>query len=109
MSTRRCPRCTESKPYDQFYVRKTGRYAGYHYGYCKPCSSAYGKAHYRLDDEYRENRKALARQHYADHTEQHRLKQQAWKDKNRIRNQAYGRMYWHAQGKSKRHARQHAA
>jgi hypothetical protein len=56
--TRRCQRCGEYKPLDQFTKRKAGTY----HGYCKPCVAAYlrewkqrNREHYL---EYRRARRA---------------------------------------------------
>lgn len=53
---KRCPRCGETKPLDEFY-RKKDRLAG---SYCKPCQHAYVREHYkRTSAVYNARRYAL--------------------------------------------------
>jgi hypothetical protein len=80
METKRCPRCTETKPWSEFYLRKTGRDAGRPYAYCRPCHSAvtvaWNKAHpaysrgwekdkYHQYDEHRTRKLARTRDWHA--------------------------------------------
>src|SRR5947207_13464490 len=49
METKRCPKCGLTKSMEAFYVRKTGRDAGYVYSYCNECATATRKkSNYKL-------------------------------------------------------------
>ena len=103
--TRRCPHCRESKPYDLFYVRKSGRYAGQHYGWCKPCQSEYHKARYKHEPEYREASLKRSAEWHDENPERHNEIIANWKRNNAARNRAVNLAHWHTKGKLKQQER----
>ena len=65
---RRCGRCGELKPVDDFAWRRRGR--GQRDSFCRPCRSAYGRAHYlankqRYVDQAREQKRKVTRERTA--------------------------------------------
>lgn len=90
--SKRCPRCGETKPFFEFYVRAGS--ADGHRAECKVClrakqlaynelhraaRAAYGRAHYQKNAD---RRKAWQRQNYREFTDEYRERGRLWYQRN---------------------------
>ena len=103
--TRHCVHCNESKPYDLFYIHKSGKHIGLHYGWCKPCQSEYKKDRYRNEPGYRETSLKQSNEWAAANPERHAELGAKWKRKNATRTRAVNLAHWHTKGKFKQQER----
>jgi hypothetical protein len=73
---KRCNRCGEHKPVDQFYKVKKGKYGVM--GTYKACMSDKRKQRYHSDPEFRDKQRQQARAYYQTHKDQVKASVKQW-------------------------------